>query len=77
MLGHIIVIVIIICVVLVVVSQNRPGWGPNNIKDPPFFSRGSFLLLGSLCSLPGERHLSMPETGEMERNYYLFKSYTD
>ena len=33
-------------------------------------------LLGSKCPPPEERHLSMPETGEKERNY-LFKSYTD
>ena len=30
-------------------------------------------LLGSKCPLPEERRLSMPETGEKERNY-LFKS---
>ena len=49
-------------------------------KDPPFL----FLevppihthLLGSKCLPPEERRLSMPETGEKERNY-LFKSYTD
>ena len=33
-------------------------------------------LLGSQCLPPEERRLSMPETGEKERNY-LFKSYTD
>ena len=33
-------------------------------------------LLGSKCPPPEERHLSMPEIGEKERNY-LFKSYTD
>ena len=33
-------------------------------------------LLGSKCPPPEERRLSMPETGEKERNY-LFKSYTD
>ena len=33
-------------------------------------------LLGSKCPPPEERHLSMPETGEKERNY-LFKSYKD
>ena len=33
-------------------------------------------LLGSQCPPPEERRLSMPETGEKERNY-LFKSYTD
>ena len=33
-------------------------------------------LLGSKCPPPEETHLSMPETGEKERNY-LFKSYTD
>ena len=44
--------------------QATPSGGP-----PPH-------LLGSPCPLPEERHLSMPETGEKERNY-LFKSYTD
>ena len=33
-------------------------------------------LLDSQCPPPEERRLSMPETGEKERNY-LFKSYTD
>ena len=33
-------------------------------------------LLGSKCPPPEERRLSMPETGEKERNY-LFKSYTN
>ena len=32
-------------------------------------------LLGSQCPPPEERRLSMPETGEKERNC-LFKSYT-
>ena len=49
-------------------------------KDPPFLSLGipppHTYLLGSKCPPPGERRLSMPETGEKERNY-LFKSYTD
>ena len=53
------------------------GGGLNDIKDPPFFSGGSSPILGLLCLPPEERHLSMPETGEKERNYYLFKSYTD
>ena len=46
-------------------------------KDPPF-SLGvpPTHLLGSPCLPPEERCLSMPETGEKERNY-LFKSYTD
>ena len=33
-------------------------------------------LLDSQCPLPGERRLSMPQTGEKEINY-LLKSYTD
>ena len=45
-------------------------------KGPPFLSGGPPHLLGSPCPLPEERCLSMPETGEKERNY-LFKSYTD
>ena len=48
-------------------------------KVLPLFSLwGSPLthLLGSPCPPPEERYLSMPETGEKERNY-LFKSYTD
>ena len=42
-------------------------------------SGGSFPhahLLGSQCQPPEERRLSMPETGEKERNC-LFKSYTN
>ena len=45
---------------------------------PLSVSGGSFPhahLLGSKCPPPEERHLSMPETGEKERNC-LFKSYT-
>ena len=48
-------------------------------KDPPFLSLEVLPpthLLGSKCPPPEERRLSMPETGEKERNY-LFKSYTD
>ena len=50
-------------------------------KGSPFSVSGSYPpphahLLGSKCPLPEERRLSMPETGEKERNY-LFKSYTD
>ena len=48
-------------------------------KDPPFLSLEVLPhthLLGLKCLLPEERCLSMPETGEKERNY-LFKSYTD
>ena len=45
-------------------------------KDPPFLSGGPPHLLGLPCPPPEERLLSMPETGEKERNY-LFKSYTD
>ena len=40
------------------------------------FSPGVPPRLGPLCPPPEERHLSMPENGEKERNY-LFKSYTD
>ena len=62
------------------VLQNRPrGRGVNDVllpKDPPFFTGGPPHILGSLGLLPEERHLSMPEIGEKERNY-LFKSYTD
>ena len=46
---------------------------------PLSVSGGSFPhahLLGSKCPPPEERRLSMPETGEKERNY-LFKSYTN
>ena len=50
-------------------------------KDSPFLSlevppHTHTHLLGSKCPPPEERRLSMPETGEKERNY-LFKSYTD
>ena len=46
---------------------------------PLSVSGGSFPhahLLGSKCPSPEERRLSMPETGEKERNC-LFKSYTN
>ena len=46
---------------------------------PLSVSGGSFPhthLLGSKCPPLEERRLSMPETGEKERNC-LFKSYTD
>ena len=62
--------------------QNRPGGGEGytiNKMTPPSSSGGSSLpprLLGSLCPLPEERCLSMPEIGEKERNY-SFKIYTD
>ena len=60
--------------------QNRPGpGGVNNILLPkglPPLSLWGPPLLGSPCPPPEERYLSMPETGEKERNY-LFKSYTD
>ena len=48
-------------------------------KDSPFLSLevpSPTHLLGSKCPLPEERRLSMPETGEKERNC-LFKSYTN
>ena len=60
--------------------QNRPG-----VVHDKLLQKGSPLslsgvphthLLGSKCPLPEGRCLSMPETGEKERNY-LFKSYTD
>ena len=40
-------------------------------KDPPFSLGVPPLpdLLGSPCPQPEERLLSMPETGEKERNY--------
>ena len=46
---------------------------------PLSVSGGSFPhahLPGSQCPLPEERRLSMPKTGEKERNC-LFKSYTN
>ena len=59
------------------------GWFTINYyrKDSPLSVSGgsphsSTHLLGSKCLPPEERRLSMPETGEKERNY-LFKSYTD
>ena len=49
-------------------------------KGPPFLSLEvpppHTHLLRSKCPLPEERRLSMPETGEKERNH-LFKSYTN
>ena len=49
-------------------------------KDPPFLSLEvpphHTHVLGLKCPLPEERHLSIPETGEKERNY-LLKSYTN
>ena len=70
---------------MVVLLQNRQGVGGavHNIllwKGSPFLSLGvpppPPHLLGLQCPPPEERRLSMPETGEKERNY-LFKSYTD
>ena len=58
------------------------GWFMINYygKDSPFLSLEipppHTHLLGSQCLPPEERRLSMPETGEKERNS-LFKSYTD
>ena len=58
--------------------QNRLGAELNDIKGlPALFLGGSSPVLGSLCPPPEERCLSMSEIGEKERNYYLFKSYTD
>ena len=50
-------------------------------KGPPLSVSGGpppthTHLLRSKCPLPEERRLSMPETGEKERNH-LFKSYTN
>ena len=63
-----------------IVIEQTWGGGVNDIllpKGPPFCSRDSPLhLLDSLFPLPEERHLSMLEIGEKERNH-LFKSYTD
>ena len=64
------------------VLQSKGGWFTINYyrKDPPFLSLEvpppTTHLLGSQCPPPEERRLSMPETGEKERNC-LFKSYTD
>ena len=63
------------------VTEQTWGGGGGTIyyyrKVPPFSLWGfPPHLLGSLCPLPKERCLLMPETGEKERNY-LFKSYTD
>ena len=44
-------------------------------RTTPFSLGDPWHLLGSPCLLPEEKRLSMPETGEKERNY-LFKSYT-
>ena len=59
----------------------RKDWEKvNNILlwngPPPFVLGVGPDLLGLPSPSPEERHLSMPETGEKERNY-LFKSYTD
>ena len=51
-------------------------------KDSPFLSLEvpphppNTHLLGSQCPPPEERRLSMPDTGEKERNF-SFKSYTN
>ena len=62
------------------ITEQTPGGVGDNIllpKGPPFLSGGPPAdLLGSSCLLLQERRLSVPETGEKERNY-LFKSYTD
>ena len=62
---------------LFVKEQDPVGRGAvNDIllpKGPPPFPPN---LLGSLCPLPEEGYLSMPEIGEKERNY-SFKGYTD
>ena len=53
----------------------------NYYRKDPFFSLSGGSpppthLLGSKCAPPEESRLSMPETGEKEKNY-LFKSYTN
>ena len=64
------------------VTEQGRGWFTINYyrKDSPFLSLGvpspHAHLLGSKCPPPEERRLSMPETGEKERNC-LFKSYTN
>ena len=66
-----------------IVTEQGRGWFTINYyrKDSPFLSLEvpsppNAPLLGSQCPPPEERRLSMPETGEKERNC-LFKSYTD
>ena len=59
------------------VTEQTGGYDILLPKGPPLSLWGSPPhLLGSPCPPPEERHLSMPEIGEKERNY-LFKSYTD
>ena len=64
------------------VTEQGRGWFTINYyrKDPPFLSlevpSPHAHLLGSQCPPPEERRLSMPETGEKERNC-LFNSYTN
>ena len=66
----------------VVTEQRGRGWFTITYyrKDSAFLSLEvpppHTHLLGSKCPPPEERGLSMPETGEKERNC-LFKSYTD
>ena len=62
------------------VLQNRPGAGGTIYyyrKDSLFLSGVPPTdLLGPPFLPPEERHLSVSQIGEKERNY-LFKSYTD
>ena len=64
------------------VTEQSGGWFTINYyrKDSAFLSlevpSPHAHLLGSKCPPPEERRLSMPETGEKERNC-LIKSYTD
>ena len=62
-----------------VLVTEQTGWEDNNVlslKGLPLCLWGfPPHLLGSQCPPLEERYLSMPETGEKERNY-LFKSYT-
>ena len=66
------------------VTEQKQGWFLHDKLlqkgFPLSVSGGSFPprlhLLGSQCPPPEEGRLSMPETGEKERNC-LFESYTD
>ena len=61
-----------------VTEQSQGGEQYTITKRTPPFALGVLPhpVLDSPFPLPGKRRLSMPETGEKERNY-LFKSYTD
>ena len=62
-----------------VTEQTQAGGWVNDIllpKGSPFFSGGPHLPTRFTLPAARERCLSMPETGEKERDS-LFKSYTD